>query len=109
MNLSVLYGLLFVRRQPDLHKLPTNLLEEAFIYTSVAYELGGPGVLPDELYENLALELLSRKAQCSPDFHLAVNWDILTMKATNLALDLDSPLCKSAVQVMVNLSTILGG
>lgn len=107
MNLAVLYALLFVRRSP-LDKLPTNLLEEAFVYTSVAYELGGPGVLPDDLYEALSLEILLRKDKCSIDFHMAVNWDMLTMKATNLALDLNSPVCEDAKLVLRNLQTILG-
>ena len=109
MNLgSLIYALLFVRRQPDLSKLPTALLEHAFLYSAVAYEEAGIGVLDDELWDTLGLELLTRKAGCSIDFHMAVNWSVLAMKSTNLALDLNSPICNDARQCMRNFETAMG-
>ena len=103
---ALVYALLFVRRQPDLSKLPTSLLEHAFLYSAVAYEEGGIGCLPDHLWEAIGLEILTRKDECSIDFHMAVDWSVLTMKATNLAIDLESPMCKEARQCMQNLKAV---
>jgi hypothetical protein len=105
---SIVYALLFVRREPDLSKLPIQLLEHSFIYSAIAYELGGVGVLPDSLWDDIGLELVSRRKECGVDFLMAVNLDILTMKSTNLAIDLESPLCHSARQTLRNLETIAG-
>lgn len=105
---TTVLALMFVRGKP-VDQLPTRILEDAFIYSCVAYEYGGPMQLPDSLYEALGLELLCRKEQCSIDFNMAINWDILRFKATNLAVDFESPMCKEAVRDMNTMSHLLGG
>lgn len=105
---TTILALQFVR-SGQFDKLPTRILEDAFIFSSVAYEYGRPGVLPDDLYDALGLELLCRKDQCSIDFHMAVNWDILRFKATNLALDFNSTMWQEADRDSKALSVIVGG
>jgi hypothetical protein len=105
---SVIYALLFVRKYP-LEKVPTRALEDAFLYSAVAYEHGGPMQLPDDLWDAIGLELLCRTQKCNIDFSMAINWDILRFKATNLAIDFKSPACIEAERDMRVIEGLLGG
>ena len=105
---TLLYALLWCKKT-DLERVPTGALEEAFIYSAVAYEHGEPMVLSDALWDAIGLELLCRKDRCSIDFNMAINWDILRMKSTNLAIDFNSPMCQDAERCRQLILELLGG
>lgn len=105
---TLIYSLLWARKG-DLDRMPTGALEEAFIYSTIAYEAGGPCTLPDRTYDALGIELLCRKDRCSIDFHMAVDWDILRMKATALAVDFEAPMCQDAERCRQLFLELMGG